>query len=117
MNKKKIIVSAVTLLLSIVAIIFGINYTDEDVNKISDGVETVVNIVEEKQVVEIPKLEQEDEQTLEVQETDIENQGFERQGEVAYNGSDKTPKINVGKYKGLTYYSQVDSKWKNYKYS
>lgn len=36
MNKKKIIVSAVTLLLSIVAIIFGINYTDEDVNKISD---------------------------------------------------------------------------------
>lgn len=117
MNKKKIIVSAVTLLLSIVAIIFGINYTDEDVNKISDGVETVVNIVEEKQVVEIPKLEQEDEQTLEVQETDIENQGFERQGEVAYNGSDKTPKINVGEYKGLTYYSQVDSKWKNYKYS
>lgn len=117
MNKKKIIVSAVTLLLSIVAIIFGINYTDEDVNKISDGVETVVNIVEEKQVVEIPKLEQEDEQTLEVQETDVENQGFERQGEVAYNGSDKTPKISVGKYKGLTYYSQVDSKWKNYKYS
>ena len=117
MNKKKIIVSAVTLLLSIVAIIFGINYTDEDVNKISDGVETVVNIVEEKQVVEIPKLEQEDEQTLEVQETNIENQGFERQGEVAYNGSDKTPKINVGEYKGLTYYSQVDSKWKNYKYS
>lgn len=117
MNKKKIIISAVTLLLSIVAIIFGINYTNEDVNKISDGVETVVNIIEEKTVVEIPKLEQDDEQILEVQETDIENQGFERQGEIAYNGSDKTPKIDVGEYKGLTYYSQVDFKWKNYKYS
>lgn len=117
MNKKKIIISAVTLLLSIVAIIFGINYTNEDVNKISDGVETIVNIIEEKTVVEIPKLEQEDEQILEVQEANIEKQGFERQGEIAYNGSDKTPKIDVGEYKGLIYYSQVDSRWKNYKYS
>ena len=117
MNKKKVIISVVTIILALVGVFIGINYTDEDINKIADGVETFVNIVEEKQVVEIPKLEQEDEETLEVQETDIENQGFERQGEVAYNGSDKAPNVKLGEYAGLTYYSQVDSRWKNKMYS
>lgn len=47
----------------------------------------------------------------------MENQGFERQGNIAYNGSDKTPNIKVGKYQGLTYYSQADNRWSNHKYS
>lgn len=118
MNKRKIIISAVTLVLAIVAIIFGITYTDEDVNKISDAVETVVNIIEDNQsTTEIPELSEEDEQVLEVQEADLEKEGFQEQGEIAYNGSDKTPSVSVGEYTGLTYYSQVDSRWKNYQYS
>ena len=52
---------------------------------------------------------------IETQET--ESESFEEQGEIAYNGSDKTPNITVGNYVGLTYYSQIDSRWKKDIYS
>ena len=118
MNKKNVIISTVTIILAIIGIFVGISYTDEDINKISDGVETVVNIIEDnKSTTEIPKLTKEDEQVLEVQEADLEKQGFERQGEIAYNGSDKAPNVKLGEYAGLTYYSQIDSRWKNKMYS
>lgn len=113
MNKKKIIVATVTLIVAIFAGIFGFNYTQEDINKIADGVETITNIVEE---IQIANLTQEDEQSTEVQETDLENNNFAEKSEVAYNGSDKTPNILVGAYKGLTYYSQADSRWASHKY-
>lgn len=118
MNKKTIIVCVVTLILAVAAAIFGINYTNDDINKISDGIGTVANIVEDNiSTTEIPKLTEDDEQTLEVQETDLEAEGFQRQGEVAYNGSSKTPNVTLGKYQGLTYYSQADSRWANHMYS
>lgn len=66
---------------------------------------------------EIPQLSEEDEQVLEVQEADLEAEGFQEQGEIAYNGSDKTPNVSVGDYTGLTYYSQADSRWANHQYS
>ena len=67
MNKRKIIISTVTIILAIIGIFVGISYTDEDINKISDGVETVVNIIEDnKSTTEIPNLTKEDEQVLEV---------------------------------------------------
>lgn len=66
---------------------------------------------------EIPQLSEEDEQVLEVQEADLESEGFQEQGDIAYNGSDKTPNVSVGDYTGLTYYSQADSRWANHQYS
>ena len=117
MNKKGIIASAVTLILAITALIFNFNYTEEDINKISDAVETVVNIVDSVSTTEIPNLSETDEQTLEVQESDLENDTFEEKSDIAYNGSDKTPKVEVGEYQGLTYYSQADSRWANHQYS
>lgn len=118
MNKKKIIICIVTLLLALAGVIFGITYTEEDVNKIADGIETITNIVEDNiSTTEIPKLTEEDEQVLEFQETDLEAEGFIRQGEVAYNGSSKTPNVELGDYQGLTYYSQADSRWANHMYS
>lgn len=114
MNNKKVIITAiVTIVLAIVGGIFGIKYTQEDVEKISTGVETIVDIIDN---AEVPNLKQEDEQTLEVQETDLENDKFAEKSEVAYNGSDKTPNVKVGAYKGLTYYSQADSRWASHKY-
>lgn len=114
MNNKKVIITAiVTIVLAIVGGIFGIKYTQEDVEKISTGVETIVDIIDN---AEVPNLKQEDEQTLEVQETDLENDKFAEKSEVAYNGSDKTPNVKVGAYKGLTYYSQADSRWAKHKY-
>ncbi len=85
-----------------------------DTNKISKAISTVVDEIN-KSSTEIPQLTENDEQSLEVQET--ESEGFEEQGIVAYEGSEKTPNVQVGEYAGLTYYSQLDNRWKNQMYS
>lgn len=104
MNRKTIIIAIVTILLAIAGAIFGITYTDEDVKEISEGIETVVNIVDNQSTTEIPEAYIEDEEALEYQET--EKEGFELQGEIAYNGASNLPKVEVGEYAGLTYYNQ-----------
>lgn len=85
----------------------------------NDSANTVNNIYNEnksnKSSTEIPILTEEDEQTVEVQETEAE--GFEEQGIIAYNGAEKTPNVQLGEYSGLTYYSQIDNRWKNKMYS
>lgn len=85
-----------------------------DTNKISEAISTVVDEIN-KSSTEIPQLTENDEQSLEVQETEAE--GFKEQGLVAYEGSEKTPNVQVGEYAGLTYYSQLDNRWKNQMYS
>ena len=72
MKKKKLIISIVTMLLAIAGAIFGTTYSDEDVEKISEGIETVVEIVENQSTTEIPELTIEDEEALEYQETEKE---------------------------------------------
>ena len=115
-NKKLIIVSIVTIVLALAGVFLGIEYTQDDVDKISEGVETVVSIIEENQSTkEIPEAYVEDEQALEEQE--VEDEGFELQGEIAYNGSSELPSVSLGQYTGLTYYSQIDSRWKNKLYT
>lgn len=115
-NKKLIISAVVTILLALAGVFFGIEYTQDDVDKISEGVETVVSIIEENQSTkEIPEAYLEDEQALEEQE--VEDEGFELQGEIAYNGSSELPSVSLGQYTGLTYYSQIDSRWKNKLYT
>lgn len=115
-NKKLIISAVVTILLALAGVFFSIEYTQDDVDKISEGVETVVDIIEENQSTkEIPEAYVEDEQALEEQE--VEDEGFELQGEIAYNGSSELPSVSLGQYTGLTYYSQIDSRWKNKLYT
>lgn len=82
---------------------------------IGSAVNEVIDYIDNKSTTEIPELTETDEQTLEVQET--ESEGFEEQGEIAYNGSDKAPDVSVGEYAGLTYYSQLDSRWSSKMYS
>ena len=87
-----------------------------DANKISEAINTVVDEIN-KSTTEIPNLTEIDEQTLEVQET--ESEGFELQGNIAYEAGEnsKDYEVELGEYAGLTYYSQVDSRWKNYIYT
>ena len=93
------------------------NINGEDCS--NDSANIVNNIYDEnksnKSSTEIPILTEEDEQTVEVQETEAE--GFEEQGIIAYNGAEKTPNVQLGEYSGLTYYSQIDNRWKNKMYS
>ena len=116
MKRKTLIISIVTIVLALAGVFFGIEYTQDDVDKISEGVETVVSIIEENQSTkEIPEAYLEDEQALEEQE--VEDEGFELQGEIAYNGSSELPNVQLGQYTGLTYYSQIDNRWKNKLYT
>ena len=69
-NKKLIITAVVTIILALAGVFFGIEYSQEDVDKISEGIETVVNIVDNQSTTEIPEAYIEDEQKLEEQETE-----------------------------------------------
>ena len=82
---------------------------------INSAVNEVLDYIDNKSSTEIPSLTETDEQSLEVQETEAE--GFEEQGIVAYEGSEKAPNVNVGEYAGLTYYSQLDNRWRYNMYS
>ena len=97
---------------------FGFYETNKDKSNeeiVNNVIEEVKDYVENASTTEIPNLNETDEQSIEVQET--ESEGFEEQGQVAYEGSEKTPNVNVGEYAGLTYYSQIDSRWSNKMYS
>ena len=116
-NKKSIVLTVVTIL---VGLLYGFGFYETNKDKtteeiINNTVEEVIDYIDNKSTTEIPALTQEDEETLEVQETEAE--GFEEQGQVAYEGSEKTPNVSIGDYAGLTYYSQIDNRWASKMYS
>lgn len=119
MKNKKIIRLLAFLIGILTVVVFSTIFNKKNIdNGINDVIEITPDVeVEEENpsTTEIPKLTVEDEQTTEVQE--VESESFERQGEVAYNGSDKAPNVSIGNYAGLTYYSQIDTRWKNKMYS
>ena len=55
MNRKTLIISIVTIVLALAGVFFGIEYSQEDVDKISEGIETVVDIVDNQSTTEIPE--------------------------------------------------------------
>ena len=123
--KKFIIIEGLILVLIITLIISQCYLTNRKLNNeikntIDKNENNVINknTIDEKiskSTTELPILTEEDEQTVEVQET--EEEGFEEQGIIAYNGSEKTPNIQLGEYAGLTYYSQLDNRWRHKIYS
>ncbi len=118
-NNKKRTISFIAVILCSLSMLLGayLEYDQTgqiDTNKISEAISTVVDEIN-KSSTEIPNLTETDEQSLEVQET--ESEGFEEQGIVAYEGSEKAPNVQLGEYAGLTYYSQLDSRWRYNMYS
>lgn len=75
---------------------------------------TSSTIEENLSTKEIPQRTIQDEKSL---ENNIETEGLEYQGNVAYNGDYISDNINLGAYSGLTYYSQIDSRWKDKLYT
>nr|DAL47050.1 MAG TPA_asm: peptidase [Bacteriophage sp.] len=109
------------IIVSILAgLLGGFGFYNANKNKSNDeiidsAVNEVLDYIDNKSSTEIPSLTETDEQSLEVQETEAE--GFEEQGIVAYNGSEKAPNVQLGEYAGLTYYSQLDNRWRYNMYS
>lgn len=133
-NKKKILI-IILCVLSVFGTLCGIYLPDEPINNtIKDVQNIVIEEIEEidseifieditenedesstENTIEDEELTIEDEHFLE--EEEVEDETFELQGEIAYNGTDENWGIVPGEYKGLTYYSQIDSRWKNRSYT
>lgn len=125
-KKRSIIVIIVAIL---VGILSGLGFYN--VNKDSSTEEIVNSAVNEiKDYISTYEMSDEDvanlatteiiEQTEEQEkatEQEVEDESFKLQGEVAYEGTSEYPQISLGDYKGLTYYSQIDSRWANKMYS
>jgi hypothetical protein len=99
-----------------------------EANKDKSTQEVIQNAINEiktyemtdKEIKELPTTEikeQTEEQEKATEQEATEKEGFEEQGEIAYNGASEYPNVAVGNYRGLTYYSQIDSRWSNHLYT
>lgn len=125
--KKKILIGltcALAVLISLCTIFLPQN------KEVTDSLKTIQNVVNneistyemsEKEVDELPTteiIEQTEEDEKNIEEQEVEDEAFELQGEIAYEGDRATTwDVELGDYKGLTYYSQIDNRWKNNLYT
>ncbi len=125
-NKKKVVtIISVIMMVLLLFVVFKFS-DDKDLQK--QVVEQITNTVTDmatyemtdEEIKELPSTEiiEQTEEQEKTQEQEVEDEGFELQGEIAYEG-DRARNWNVelGDYKGLTYYSQIDSRWANKMYS
>jgi len=120
-NKEKII-GGIIVILSVLILVFEcyIKYqqTGEiDTNKLDQAIEIATDEIEKlnRSSTEIPDLTENDEQTLEFQE--VEDENFELQGDIAYEGDAKHWNLHTDDNPQLTYISQIDSRWRYYPYT
>ena len=127
-KKKKIIVIIIAV---IVGVLSGFGFYN--VNKDKTTEEIVGSAVEElkdyittynmsqEEIEKLPSTEiteqTEEQEQAAGKEQEVEDEVFEQQGEIAYEGSSEYPNISLGNYTGLTYYNQTDSRWNNHMYS
>lgn len=126
-NKKRSIIVIIVAVL--VGILSGLGFYNINKNKSTEEIiQGAVNEIKdyistyemsEKDIEELPSTEiiEQSENDEKSQEQEVESEDFEEQGEIAYEGSNEYPQVSLGNYTGLTYYSQIDSRWKNHMYS
>ena len=125
-NRKFETIVATVIMVFIVSMAFLFS-DDKDLQKevVEEATKMAQDIVTyemtDEEVKELPSTEikeQTEEQEKEVaKEQEVESEEFKLQGQVAYNGTLEYPKVSVGNYKGLTYYSQIDQRWASKMYS
>lgn len=129
-QKRKIIliISAV-----IVGILGGLGFykanenssTNEIVNGVVNEVKNNISTYDmtEQEVKDLPSTEiieqtEEQENAVSNEQEGEETEGFQLQGDIAYEGAKaETWNVELGDYVGLTYYSQLDSRWASKMYS
>lgn len=128
-NKNKILTIATVILIAVASFIgIYVEYTETgkiDKDKVNEAVDTIVDAIntyemteeEVKELASTEIVEQTEEQENAIEQT-IEDESFELQGEIAYEGDRATTwDVELGDYKGLTYYSQLDSRWASKPYT
>lgn len=124
--KNKILKMAVAILTA-TAILVSVYVTYKetgkiDTDKINEAVETIVNTYEmsqeEIQNLSSTEIIEQTEEQENAQEQEVESEGFELQGQIAYEGDRaRSWNVELGDYKGLTYYSQLDNRWSSNSYT
>lgn len=124
--KKKLIIVIILGCLLILKCLAGIFIKDENLNNSIDEIQNIINNeiqfyeMTEEEIIELKSAEiieqnEIDEQSL---EQAVEDEGFELQGNIAYEGDRaRSWNVTLGNYKGLTYYSQIDNRWRSKRYS
>lgn len=115
-----------TVMMAFIMIMVFVFSNDKDLQK--EVVEEATKMVQDmatyemtdEEIKELPTteiLEQTEEQEN-AQEQEVEEEAFKLQGEIAYEGDRaRSWNVELGDYKGLTYYSQIDSRWSGKMYS
>jgi len=99
--------------------------TNEIVNDVVNEVKNNISTYDmtEQEVKDLPTTEiqvqtEEQENAVSNEQEGEETEGFQLQGEIAYEGAKaETWNVELGDYVGLTYYSQLDSRWASKMYS
>ncbi len=135
-NKKKILI-AIACILAAIGTLTAIFYPNTEINNTIGTYQNIVineiQAIDENIVVEditeneevssdentVEEATIEEEQQLENEEvTEVETFELQDEENISYDGDRaKSWNIELGEYKGLTYYSQIDSRWKNNLYT
>lgn len=139
-NAKKKVLIAIACILAIAGVLCTVFYPDKPINNTIKEYQNIVmeeintidkNVVVEditeneevssdtEEIVENETITLEDETNLE-EEVLTESESFELQDEenISYDGDRaETWGVELGDFNGLTYYSQIDSRWKNNLYT
>ena len=124
MKNKKYKIFVVIVILLCLGVYFGLS-TRTEITETTQGNTAENNVqtyemtnedIEALSTTEITEQTEAEEEEI-GKEQEVENEEFELQGQIAYEGSSQYPRVSLGSYSGLTYYSQIDSRWKNHMYS
>ena len=128
MKKKTEKITTIITIFMMCVILFAVFLFSDDKELQKEVVQQAMNTVTEMATYEMTEEEintlattqiiEQTEEEEKAQEQEVEDEGFELQGEIAYEGDKATTwDVALGDYKGLTYYSQIDSRWANKMYS
>lgn len=126
MNNKKFRILAIIIII-LCCISLGLSFgikNNYDSQLIQQTIEQTIKTYQmsQEEIENLPSTEIA-EQTLDEEqqissEQEIEDESFELQGEIVYEGDRaNTWNVELGDYIGLTYYNQTDSRWKYHMYS
>ena len=127
-KKVKLITSLAIAIAIILGVIVGYQQTGQvDKNEIHKAIDIAIDgittyAMEDSAIKELPSTEiveqtEEQENAVGEEQATTETEGFELQGEIAYNGDNEFPSVSLGDYIGLTYYSQIDGRWSSHPYT
>lgn len=119
-----VIVAMVMIFFSAIFFIDDKELKKDVVEKVTDTVTDIATREMSKEEIEsLPSTEiieqtEEQEKAVSNEQEGEETEGFQLQGEIAYEGAKaETWNVELGDYVGLTYYSQLDSRWASKMYS